>query len=67
MTEKEECCKPRRNWWQALFGRRTIIAYAFTAAAVYGFTTSKIPADKFIPLVEIIIGFYFLSRKNGED
>ena len=59
--EKEE-----RAWWTHLFGRRTLMAYAFTAATVIGFGYGLIDPDKFSEMVMMILAFYFMTRKDEQ-
>ena len=58
-----ECCEDRA-WWTYLFGRRTIMAYAFTGATIVGFLYGMIDPAKFSEMVMMILAFYFMTRKN---
>ena len=63
---EEDCCDQDRAWWTHLFGRRTLMAYAFTGATVYGFLIGLIDPQKFAEMVMLILAYYFMTR-NGEE
>ena len=41
---------------------RPIVTFGVVAALIYGFVTKLIAADVFLPVVTIIIGFWFAER-----
>ena len=59
--------KEEQAWWTYLFGRRTLMAYAFTGATVYGFITGLIDPQKFSEMVMLILAYYFMTRKEDEQ
>jgi len=68
--EKESCCEEERPWWKYifhLFGRRTIMAYAFSAGAIIGFLRGLIDPAKFAEMVMLILAYYFMTRNEKEQ
>lgn len=63
MSEEKE----NRAWWTHLFGRRTLMAYAFTGATVYGFLAGLIDPQKFTEMVMLILAYYFMTRNENEQ
>ena len=61
MSEKE------RAWWTHLFGRRTLMAYAFTAATIVGFLYGMIDPTKFSEMVMLILAYYFMTRNDQKE
>ncbi len=69
-TEKkhceEDCHDENRAWWTHLFGRRTLMAYAFTTATIVGFLYGMIDPAKFSEMVMLILAYYFMTRNENE-
>lgn len=49
-----------------LIDLKSIITIAMVSSLIYGFVVDKINANEFIPLVTMILTFYF-SRKKEND
>jgi len=45
---------------------RPIVTFGVVAALIYGFVIKLIVADVFLPVVTIIIGFWFAERTAGK-
>jgi len=65
--EKEKCCDEDRAWWTYLFGRRTLMAYAFTGATIAGFLYGMITPEKFSEMVMLILAYYFMTRTDAKE
>lgn len=49
------------------FDLKVIIVIVLVLALIVGFFTDKINSNEFIPLVSIVLTFYFTSKKKDEE
>lgn len=51
-----------------LIDLKSIITLGLVATLIYGFVVGKIPTEQFIPLVTLVMSFYFAktNKKDGE-
>lgn len=44
---------------------RPLVTMALTGAFIAGFFLGRIPQDAFVPMVSVVVGFWFQSRTQG--
>lgn len=47
-----------------LLGRRELLAYAIVFTGCYGFIAGMISGDKFVDMVMLVLGYYFMARAS---
>lgn len=45
---------------------KTLITLAVTGAMIYGFISNKISTELFMPIVTMILTYYFTKKENKE-
>jgi hypothetical protein len=55
------------EWLKKFFGRREVMAYGVTGTACYLAITGQIGPTEFVPLVTMVLAFYFSARTTEKE